>query len=428
MINNNHELLKVPKGYKQTEVGVIPEDWETLALGELVTIRSGESPSKFKLLSEGLPYFKVEQLHNHSVYAVTTPYYVDKELVSAISKGSIIFPKRGASIFANRIRVLKHDSFMDTNLMTLSCSSRLFYMYLFYQLNYIGLATLADTTSVPQINNKHINPFLIPLASLKEQTAIANALSDVDALIAEIEKLIAKKEAVKTGIMQQLLTGRTRLPQFAKREDGTSKGYKDSELGKIPEDWEVVSLGDIGETIIGLTYSPNDVVEHGTLVLRSSNVQNGKLSYKDNVFVEMNIPNRVIVQEGDILICVRNGSRQLIGKCALIDVKSAGYAFGAFMSIFRSSFSSFVFYQFQSNIIQNQINEIMGATINQITNKDMSSFLITLPQTKEEQIAIAEILSDIDSEIEALETRLEKTKSLKQGMMQELLTGRTRLV
>ncbi|MCX9565214.1 restriction endonuclease subunit S, partial [Vibrio cholerae] len=183
---------------------------------------------------------------------------------------------------------------------------------------------------------------------------------------------------------------------FALRADGTPKGTKPSEVGEIPEDWEVVTLGDIGQTVIGLTYSPNDVADFGTLVLRSSNVQNGKLAYADNVYVNMELPERVIVKQGDILICVRNGSRQLIGKCALIDENAEGSAFGAFMSIFRTKYSVFVFYQFQSDLIQNQINEIMGATINQITNKDMSRFKITLPSDEKEQTDIATILSDMD--------------------------------
>src|SRR5690606_22356432 len=205
-------------------------------------------------------------------------------------------------------------------------------------------------------------------------------------------------------------------------------GYKQTEVGVIPEDWEVVTLGDIGQTVIGLTYSPNDVADFGTLVLRSSNVQNGKLAYADNVYVNMELPERVIVKQGDILICVRNGSRQLIGKCALIDENAEGSAFGAFMSIFRTKYSVFVFYQFQSDLIQNQINEIMGATINQITNKDMSGFKITLPSDEKEQTAIATILSDMDEELQALEQRLGKTRQIKQGMMQELLTGRIRLI
>jgi len=177
------------------------------------------------------------------------------------------------------------------------------------------------------------------------------------------------------------------------------EGLKLTEIGTIPINWDIVSMGTVGESIIGLTYSPNDVSEYGTLVLRSSNVQNSQLAYENNVFVDMDLPLRVIVKEDDILICVRNGSKQLIGKCALIDKKAAGSAFGAFMSIYRSEYSKFIFFVFQSSVIQNQINEVMGATINQITNKDLAVFKIPLPPLLEQK-AIAEVLSDTDNLIQ----------------------------
>jgi len=142
-------------------------------------------------------------------------------------------------------------------------------------------------------------------------------------------------------------------------------GYKQTEVGEIPEDWSVKKMGEVGHPIIGLTYSPNDVSEDGMLVLRSSNVQKNKLAFNNNVFVKGDVPSRVIVKKGDLLICVRNGSKKLIGKCALIDQTTAGVAFGAFMSIFRSDDSEFLFYQFQSNIIQHQIDEAMGAKHNE---------------------------------------------------------------
>ena len=201
-----------------------------------------------------------------------------------------------------------------------------------------------------------------------------------------------------------------------------STKYKKTDLGNIPEDWEVISMSEIGQNITGLTYSPKDVKTYGTLVLRSSNVQNGKLAFEDNVYVEMELPPRVFVKENDILICVRNGSKQLIGKCALIDRKTAGAAFGAFMSIFRSPNSHYVFYQFQSEIIQKQINEVLGATINQITNRDFASFKIPFPPTLVEQESIVEVLSDVDAMITSLERLIDKKKQIKQGMMQKLLT------
>ena len=120
-------------------------------------------------------------------------------------------------------------------------------------------------------------------------------------------------------------------------------------------------------------------------------------------------------------------SRDLIGKCALINVQAVGETFGAFMSVFRSPFNEFIFNLFQSSLIKKQIDEHLGATINQITNKSLNSFEIPFPK-QEEQFNIVIVLKDMDTEIVALEQKLSKYKMLKQGMMQELLTGKIRLV
>ena len=108
-------MSDLPAGYKQTEVGVIPEDWEVKKIGEFVKITSGESPSRFMFSDDGTPYFKVEQLNNGNKYLLDTPYH--SEFRSTVPKGSLIFPKRGASILLNKIRILVENSFMDTNLI-----------------------------------------------------------------------------------------------------------------------------------------------------------------------------------------------------------------------------------------------------------------------------------------------------------------------
>ncbi len=210
-----------------------------------------------------------------------------------------------------------------------------------------------------------------------------------------------------------------RLPPVA-------SGYKQTSLGVLPSDWSTCSLGEIGQCLIGLTYEPRNISSDGLLVLRSSNIGDGNLQFDDHVFVNMEVPERIIVREDDLLICVRNGSRPLIGKCALIDLQAVGMTFGAFMSVFRSVNNRFVFYCFQSDIVRHQIHEHLGATINQITNRSLNSFVIPYPRA-EEQRAIAEALSDVDGLFGALEALIAKKRAIKQAAMQQLLTGKTRL-
>jgi type I restriction enzyme S subunit len=493
----NVEQVKIPEGYKQAEVGGIPEDWIPLKLSDIAELTSSKRIFEGDYVQNGIPFYRgqeISQLLNREklivkCYISEGKYNFLKNRFGAPQRGDILITAVGTLGNAFLIDTDSPFYIKDGNLIWLrKVKPTVIGPYLIKQLEWhkdkiiegaIGSSQKALTIVV-------LKKLEVPIPSIKEQTAIANALSDVDNLIASLETLIAKKSAIKTAAMQQLLTGKKRLPAFVKESekqgakqsselDNTSEtaqaaqtkqtstlnsdlykepgegldekstqhsevgnvnnkqtaprpGYKQTELGEIPEDWEVKALGNIGDTIIGLTYSPNDVASFGSLVLRSSNVQKNRLAFKNNVFVEMDLPDRVIVRQDDILICVRNGSRQLIGKCALIDEKTAGSAFGAFMSIYRTEFSKFVFFQFQSNIIQNQINEVMGATINQITNKDMAGFKIPMPKNKDEQTAITGVLFDIDAELDGLQQRLSKTQKIKQGMMQELLTGKTRLV
>jgi type I restriction enzyme S subunit len=204
-------------------------------------------------------------------------------------------------------------------------------------------------------------------------------------------------------------------------------GYKRSDVGVIPDDWDAKPLGEIGDSLIGLTYRPSEVRKYGTLVLRSSNVQNGTLCFDDNVFVDADIPERIMVRPGDILVCVRNGSRDLIGKSALIDERAVGMTFGAFMGIFRSDYGQLLHHVFQSGIFKKQINEHLGATINQITNKSLNSFKVPLPPTDEERTEIANALSDVDALLATLDQVIAKKRDLKQATKQQLLTGETRL-
>ena len=209
------------------------------------------------------------------------------------------------------------------------------------------------------------------------------------------------------------------------------QGYKQTELGIIPEDWEVVNFCEVADNFTGLTYAPENVKNYGTLVLRSSNIQDGFLCYEDNVYVDgINIPDRAKAKAGDILVCVRNGSRNLIGKSALISSKAPkNLAFGAFMTVLRAkngSHNIFIHQIWQSDYIQRQIKDNLGATINQVTNNDISRYIIPMPPIAEQR-AIAEALSDVDGLIAALDKKIAKKRLLKQGAMQQLLTGKKRL-
>lgn len=180
-------------------------EWEEKKLGDIVEVKSGKSPNGLLDSKGEIPFFKVEQLNNSIKYQEKTPYYIKKQDENIIKLGSIIFPKRGAAILLNKIRILKQDSFMDTNLMTLTIKNNNYYNeFIYYKILVDDLSKIADTTSIPQINNKHIEPYKIKVPSLPEQTKIADFLSLFDEKIYIEKQTLEHLKDLKKGLLQQM--------------------------------------------------------------------------------------------------------------------------------------------------------------------------------------------------------------------------------
>ena len=248
----------------------------------------------------------------------------------------------------------------------------------------------------------------IPTPSSAEQQKIADCLSSLDELIAAQGHKVDALKNHKNGLMQQLFPreGETqpslRLPEF--RDAGA---------------WMEVRLGQLGELLTGLTYSPDDVRDSGLLVLRSSNVQDSKISLADCVYVDPNIKGANLSIAGDILICVRNGSTSLIGKNALIPERMPNCTHGAFMTVFRAKLPRFSFQLLQTECYQKQVAGDLGATINSINGSQLVKYKFMVPKPEEQQ-RIAELLSSIDDLIADQAQELGNLKNHKKGLMQQL--------
>lgn len=185
-------------------------------------------------------------------------------------------------------------------------------------------------------------------------------------------------------------------------------------------EWQKVKLNKLGKLVSGLTYSPDDIREDGLLVLRSSNVQNGEIKLEDNVYVRTDIKGANLSELNDILICVRNGSKALIGKNALIPDNMPLCTHGAFMTIFRAELPKFVFQLFQTKDYERQVNADLGATINSINGNKFIKYEFYIPVIEQEQKKIANCLSSIDSIISTQSQRIELLKEHKKGLLQNL--------
>ena len=193
---------------------------------------------------------------------------------------------------------------------------------------------------------------------------------------------------------------------------------------RFPEfsgEWTKTKLGDIGTTLIGLTYSPKDVVPSGgTIVLRSSNIKGGLTDYNDIVRVNKKIKESIITRVDDLLICARNGSARLIGKNAILKQEDCGHTFGAFMMVYRAQNNKFVHQLLNTKRYYSQVGENLGARINQITTSDLNSFEFYFPQTLNEQNKIASMLSLLDDRIATQIKIIEKLESLIKGLYERL--------
>ena len=191
---------------------------------------------------------------------------------------------------------------------------------------------------------------------------------------------------------------------------------------RFPEfsgEWTKTKLGDIGTTLIGLTYSPKDVVPSGgTIVLRSSNIKGGLTDYNDIVRVNKKIKESIITRVDDLLICARNGSARLIGKNAILKQEDCGHTFGAFMMVYRAQNNKFVHQLLNTKRYYSQVGENLGARINQITTSDLNSFEFYFPQTLNEQNKIASMLSLLDDRIATQIKIIEKLESLIRGIVE----------
>jgi type I restriction enzyme S subunit len=185
-------------------------------------------------------------------------------------------------------------------------------------------------------------------------------------------------------------------------------------------EWDVIELNELGVLINGLTYSPDDVRKKGLLVLRSSNVQNGLIDFNDCVYVRTDIPGANLSKPNDILVCVRNGSKNLIGKNAIIPKGLPLATHGAFMTIFRATNPEFVFQLFQTDFYDTQVKADLGATINSINGKNFLKYEFPVPENTQEQQKIASCLSSLDEVIAAHSQKLALLKDHKKGLMQNL--------
>jgi type I restriction enzyme S subunit len=409
---------KIKKEYKQTDLGVIPEDWDVKEFRNIAMITRGASPRPidspiwFDEKSK-IGWVRISDVSKSTKFLRHTTQKLSELGVKSsrfVGKGSLIMSicaTVGRPILTG-LDVCIHDGFV------VFADPKIEKEYLYYFLSFIEdeWSKNGQTGSQMNLNTELINYTQIAFPKSKpEQSAIVAILSDTDALIERLEKLIAKKKAIKQGTMQQLLTSKKRLPGFS-------------------GEWGMVPLKNLIQ--VPVTDGPHltpKFLQEGIPFLSVNNLANNRIDYSNLRYISKHdhdvFSRKCKPQKEDILL----GKAASVGLVAVVD---SDFDFNIWSPIALIRLSDqhvpkFIYYSFQCRYVINQIKLLTNSSSQgNIGMGDIEEIDFLVP-TKEEQIAIATILSDMDEEIKNLEQKRDKYTLLLKGMMQQLLTGRIRI-
>ncbi len=409
--------MEVRPGYKQTEVGVIPDGWEVRGILSTVRIANGQvDPQREPFRSMVL--VAPDHIESGTGRLLARKTAAEQRAISgkyAFDAGDIVYSK--IRPYLRKAILADFAGLCSADMYPLKPACDVVGGFILPSLLADRFTKYAESVSVrsgmPKINRAELAEFIVALPPVPEQRAIAAALSDVDALLGGLDRLIAKKRDLKQAAMQQLLTGQTRLPGFH-------------------GEWEVKRLGDLGTFLKGNGVKKDDArsgnlpcIRYGEIYTHHNDYVRSFNSWISPVVAGTATP----LKQGDLLFAGSGETKEEIGKCVAFVDSCQAYA-GGDIVILRLSAAHPMFMGYYCNtpsINAQKASKGQGDAVVHVSAAALSSILVVLPSLPE-QTAIAAVLSDLDAELAALEARREKTRALKQGMMQELITGQTRLV
>ena len=401
--------MDVKPGYKQTEVGVIPEDWDVDCLSRFWNVTDCKHVTA-KFIASGYPVASIKEAQSRFV-DLTNAKQTTQQFYNLLTEGGRK-PVIGDLILSRNATVGEvaqvadwHPPFaMGQDVCLLRRKSHEFspdFLQAIFRSAIIGnqLSDLMVGSTFKRANVQQIKSFVVPMPGPAEQETIADALNDADALVESLEQLLTKKRQIKQGAMQELLTGKKRLPGFG-------------------GEWEVKRLGEVSEIVMG--QSPNSAHYNnkgeGLPLIQGNADISGRQTIRRVFTTEITKQGHA----GDILMSVRAPVGEI--SRTVFDV-----CLGRGVCAIRCSENDFLYYALVARE-PTWAKLSKGSTFDSVSSTDVKNFQIEQPTDETEQITIATILSDMDAEIAALEAKLSKARRLKQGMMQELLTGRIRLI
>jgi type I restriction enzyme S subunit len=426
---------------KQTEIGLIPNDWKIIRFGNNVDIFRGGSPRPIEKFlttnANGINWIRIGDVRSNDKYIRKTEEKIIPEGKShsrEVKKGDFILSN---SMSFGRPYILNIDGCIHDGWLTIQNYADSFDKdFLYYLLSsddvFKQYVQMAAGSSVQNLTKEKVADLQLKVPPLAEQQIIAKALSDVDALISISEKLIQKKKNIKQGTMQNLLTGKKRLPGFGPQNK--SPTYKQTELGPIPEDWEVKKLETLCKNITDGSHNSPPEVLNGYYMPSVKDMKIDGFDFSECKKISREdydnlVRNGCKPEVGDVLIA-KDGS---ILKYCFAVTKEENIVILSSIAILKpkqelidSNYLAIYFQQI--DIIKKVIDNYKSGTgVPRIILNNFKNIPLIVPTCLGEQTAIANVLSSMGKEIETLNTKLEKCRNLKTAMMQQLLTGKIRL-
>jgi len=409
--------LSLKKGYKQTELGVLPTDWEVKAIAEIANIKGGGTPSSFNssFWNGDINWFTPTEI-GKTKYVYESRRKITKDGYTTSSAnllpiGTVLLTSRAG---IGDTAIILNEACTNQGFQSLIVSNEYDNEYVYYLVNTSTFQKLllkhASGSTFLEISPNKLKLIKIPLPpTLTEQTAIATALSDMDRLIEGLEKLIAKKRNIKQGAMQELLTPYVMVNGELLMVNGKPK---------MKEGWEVKTLDKVIDCLDNLRVPLN---EEERLKMKGDIPYcgaNGVVDYVNDYLIDDNII--LIAEDGGYFdeYLTRPIAYQINGKCWVNN-------HAHILKAKKDFVQEFVFY---SLVHKNILMHLASGTRAKLNKGELYKIKVNVPPKIKEQTRIAQILSDMDTEITELETQLSKYKMLKTGMMQELLTGKKRLI
>lgn len=416
---------KVPPGYKRTEIGLLPSDWRSLPVGRMGEVTTGKALAT-NAPGQSRPYLRTKNVFDGRIDVddVLVMPMTDAEFEHfRVRPGDVLLNEGQSLELVGRCAMYKGEyqqaCAMQNQLVRFRarpgvCSEFAAHLFRFSQQRGIFARIALQTTSIAHLGARRFERLHLPWPQREsEQRAIAEVLSDGDRLLAALEALIAKKRAVKQAAMQQLLTGKTRLSGFS-------------------GDWETKRLGEVGHFLKGSGVKRDDSQSGPLACVRYGEIYTTHHDYvrQFNSWISPKVAataTRLVY--GDLLFAGSGETKEEIGKCVALVICAEAYA-GGDIVILRPSNVDPLFLGYALNMpdaARQKASFGQGDAVVHISAAALAQVSLSLP-SRDEQSAIAAVLFDVDAEISALEARRDKARAVKHGMMQQLLTGRMRLV